>query len=838
MSTITVTDATFIKSYLDILRKQVINIHNLTSLLESMTNPNIVDGNKNSILHILAKKNTYVPHTVFKMILNTKVDVNLKNVHNYTALEILIGREFCTGTNTDIMNIIIDILESTTYVPHIVFTKLIDKKCYDIVNRIMCMNMKSTIKSYPRDKSEAIFKNMIDEVFVAIGEKNQNNFDKCLLMVENFIIIQKYDNNSSILFGNGFDIYNFIAIKTKNSNYKSCMVSSLILMLFKYFIIHVSKKIYDYLVSLSFTNCCSFDNSHLSESDDILRDEKCRNVLEKIRTFVMQHSERILTEPQMNNTVNILMHHINNQSFLYVNDCFRIIMEKYDVINKHEVNIVNAVDGNGNNIMHYYFAKCKCYKEPIHIKFYQFISRSSYSYIIDEPNKNNYTPFNVYMYTNYISFGKMFVDAFDIIGSFTHKNKESLIHSLIMSSANYHSEGYEVNYEVMQERNIVNDKLKVVKTHKMYKKSFLNMIMGNNSAENTMKLSVNCLVSSDFDQEIKPHIYKNVASDAKCWIKDVCIPEVEKFNIVCKFFKENPSYIDKTDYQSRTCFLLSVMINAEYYADFFIKNGASILKKDVYGNSAFHYIAYNGNYVILSHIQTKMENMKDWKKVLAVCFNEENSEEKTPMDICIEEQNFKILEMMLNVFDTIRDTLAKRLIEKICFSPQYEDTHMYMIEKIMSKTQYAIHTTKLYNSSVCICNIMHYCAYNNFNILLKYLILNCLQYHHHDMLHDIDSNEMSILTIAIKMNNMCIIDMFCQYGIYANDHELIYVHNNIPCDESLAIAIYEKLIKYDIVDINKSIEGMSLLHRICLRGDMHLINYAVDKNNISKFSTS
>ena len=837
-----------------------------TYLSEYCTNPNMVNTQGNTILHLFLKVNKVVKtYQTFKLIINTGVNIDLINKKKENAIDIIIDNNSKESDNEQ-KNIYTMMLYDLVLIKS-------EKGTLCVRTLLLLLNMRYYLTLRKIVKTKSIMEKLSScqilmllisaikkycslcqmEITMQTDATNAINMDALRTSIYKIV---KYHDVSQSFTDDGVKyetIYEYIYKKmrcmlySKTNIYDITTISPSYESTMVYFvgnIMHSSNTIvkimdddmFKYFLSLGIhkhsVRCSYFDFAQ----DCILKYLGSSVCLE------------ILLLPQKQNTKSIMMMAVHDRSMDFLSKCLRYIIDNINEI-KHECNILNVVDKVKNNIMHYIFAYCKNNNDPIYKQFYRMIIETKYKVLMHSMNFHNCTPYNIACICNYFEFVKYIMDTNDIVKIYddmkTIPKAQPLTQSLILSSWDgyfYYSTSY----------TYTNNITRITKTTTYHVLSLVDCFMKNYSekdlCDNFVRVveNENLVYDNPNHMVIKPYIYSCMNSKKKYSSKNECIGDNNVIKILKEIYAVNPSYINDVDEFGRTCYVLSVEINSYRYVEFYVNLYketysagdfyAKLLQdSEINGNNVFHHIAYNGNEQMFKLI---CDNIAD-KQLLKNSFAKRNIIGVSPLKISIEEKNFNIMKLMLECEGTI--DIVPNLIWYLCFNPNFKDD-IDNVKYLESKTKY-----DLLNTHLCvpnrnlptvhtpICNLIHFCGYNKYSKLLKYLIMSCIEKKKENMLHDIDANGNSLLSIGIMTNNMAIIDMFAFYNIKASREDHFKIFNMIG--DMTKTNIFLKMIKYDMFDVNYKFEEMSIMHRVCMKGDITLVQAIINKNNDNNVKT-
>ena len=811
----------------------------LLNCAENAGNKKILDSEKNSILHIAVKKPS-IRYNIFEIVANSGVDVDHKNNDGETVLDILLKKD----KNDDIDKMIELLAKLSKTIDYNMFCKLMSKKYVNALCRVSeNHNFIKNITKYIN--IILLFKKMVDFVFEIINTcttlEHVQIYKKSFSVLQ--IITNELDFSKRILEKSTF-MYTYEYIHEKMKTIAGKEIHENVYVLYIKFIgdmlsLKNSKFIltknctYTYYVILG-----AKTNDEVTAIDYTIAKAKILQVVNDNIDF----TNTICT----NGKKTSLMWGVDYNNLGYVANCMNYIMKNIDTINKREKNIINVTDEYGNNIMHYIFARTINY--DIVKDFCNMISSDpKYRHLLYNVNINGLTPFNVSFYFAHNSFGKNIINMNDIAGSFSYTKKECVTHSIIMSQCHYRF-GQTVTYEMVD--NKVNKKTisytstPAKRTIYTESKDVLNNLHHNETIKEIK------YVSDGFYRELKPYIYRN-RENLNYWSKYETVVTEDKIQLLKEIYDVCPFSIGYADSDNKTCFMTSVMINSyglvKLYIDIFDKYNIDMLKNvtrnDSNWNNIFHYIAFNNNTSIFEIICDKVKKTEDMlirdKTILTSCFTHKNNIGMTPFDICIDERNFEVFDMMLKYFSKMDEQFAMNLIRKICTDPEYEQD-IKIIKDIENVSNCETFSIQLYNSdNNYVCNLMHFCAQNKYLILLKHLLLSCIKKNKTELLHALNSYGDSLITISIKKAYVQIIEILRSYtNIIANEEEMIKIHDIMMTMNYNNSITCISFIKYDIIDLKHTHENKTILHRACERGFYYMVKEIIEKmydNNDKNF---
>ena len=795
-----------------------------TYLQSNITDPNIVDSDGNNMLHILAKRKKY-SYEIFTTVLNTGVNIDHMNNKSESILECFVDadKQDCTE------KIILDILGKTTFVAHRVFLEMLAKKYYNAVAFIA--KSETIMRNCTKIGVSIIIKKLVDEIpsIICMNCDNIDNYKKFNLYHETLTSFAKvYDFNENI-YDTNFTIYEYIVnvvnkFMTETDCANIALIISSLMLLPNSVMTKCTKSMCEFYVGIG-TRYMIAKHGDISYAQQVIM----RN---------MTVNNDFLYMPYSHGTKSPLMIGLENKDFNFVEKCLTEILSNLDKIKSNKINILNVFDKNLNNMYHYMFYACVSHNNPIYI---DFLKKSAVdkdlNYLLYKKNANGYIPFNICCYKNYFPFGSKFMKISCFTSSYKHVHTESLLHSFIRSTWDNYI-GYTVNYQYR----CIDGKPCVEKIVTEYKyKSYI--ILAENGGLRNIDIkkltSSNCVntyitkrilpfLNEGKNACIKPYLYEN-DTVLNPWSKAENVSEYEKVKLLELFYNEQPSYIEYKDMYGITCYLASVMVNSLLFVNMFIKIGANLLTIDNENNNAFHCIAFNGNEQMFMNITSKVLQLPNGIDLLRNYFLMVNSKNKTPFDICIEEENYNIMIFMLDMYESIDYKFADHLVKKICFNPVPCENHMDVLKKIETLSEYRIFSAELYDdSNQYVCNLVHYCGYNKFYKLLSHMINSCVEICHRELLHVTDNTNKTIIGIAIARNDINIVKILGNNMIRASIVDYGLIHEN--AGSSYMTPLYELLINYGVVDISVKVDNLTILHKACCHGNIRLVEIILKKN--------
>ena len=800
----------------------------------AMPDRNIKDNLGNTIVHLMAKRNN-LKHGVLGMILDIDgIDIDIQNNCGETVLDILI-KNYEKDHNENNEGKIRIALKKTKNISLLIFNKMMDKKF--LFALCSNANLDAIVSKFSKKETDMLLQNTISilsEILLDINCDEDNIFEKYVLKLL-LVLAKKY--NFETMLPSGYYIYDYIMNKIFVNRialmYKIILVGELMSLNNSKFILK-NKTCYTYYVYIGTVQIDKISSRHF-----ILKNKILNVVIDNMHYCLTEHKE---------GRKSCLLMAIDNLNETYIHACIDYLTDSIVDVTKYKNNPINSYDLSKNTYAHYVFAYDVSKDRKIK-DFYKLIMNSGYKYLLQSPNLNGYIPYNISMYGNYFTFGKELLNVHDIIKSFTYYSKETVAHSMIISSSDY-SYGHSIDYE-----------LKFVGNTQMIAKSITyNVIthMGLTIAlpSNTLKLiNKNTVIKyltyvcDEFVLTLKPYIYRN-KNVVNMWSLNESVADEKKIKLLQEIYEISPKYVDCKDVHGRTCYMTSVMINSiEYtklYVDIYTNIHSDIIHekilcRDLDDNNVFHFLAYNNNHELFALIIDSINNINNdnIKKINdSILFK--NKTMQCPLEICIENNNFHMFMKMFEHVDTIDDKLAISLVSQLCFKPDFNDsdTELEIFKKINNKidknTKCDLYKAMLYDlNNVGTCNIMHYCCYNKKNNMLKHLISMCVKNNDIEYTKQVDHNNMTILLISLLANNYVIVDLLAMKKIVASEHETININDFV--EQSKVNMSFNRLIINGMIDINYVYNGKKIIHRACEYGHIFLIKTIIseaESNNI------
>ena len=796
--------------------------------LEELNDPNIQDAAGNTFLHIIAKKKTLVPYNLFRIVYNININVDILNKNNETVFDIFIKQDYSTELN----NIIKDIMMRTNNVSCDTLCKLLSKKYFD-----------ATFVAIPKEnitdevEINKLFKLIIDASIIFLEENKNQNENIAASRLNGYIKMAKK-------IGSKFDFTKCVHDTDKNVysyihsifHEQSPIVSSVI-----FFISEIMKLPNSIIMSMNCNEYSYYTNISVLRINGIYNNfsyaQKCiLDIMKKnMSALLLSHDDCART---------VIVACIRENAIDHLNTCLEYIMKNIDIVAAHRINIVNAKDKNGNNMLHYMFAYCVNANQTI-IDFYKMIISSKYDHISNmmcEKNASNLTPYNITYYFNYLTFGKYLIGNF--IDSYKCMKKETVLHSLIQSSW----DGY-VGYEIYYEDHALHNSIisKCTKHHYTSSEmmdqldSFYRIFK---KATERVTTTVVRKIKDSQNFVMRPYIYvKKNKKNMFMISKNERFVEIEKlqlFRDMIKIEKEQIGHTEQRDKKGLTYFLTSVRVNTIQYVkvliDEYIKCNINyqkaLLLPDNNNNNVFHVLACNGNEQLFLLIVEQFENID----ILSEHFVMSNKDNNTPLDICIEENNFCILKHILDNMSNMDEKLGERLVSKICFNVEYDDQHLNFVKRIVNLSKCRIYNITLRdedNNNVC--SLMNYCAYNEYNSLLKYIVTCCTRDNKMELLKNTDRDGHTVLTVALVTNNEFVAELLGSNNIVASDTEHIKIFELF--ENYHKMNAFVKLLRFNVLNMNYKYNNITLLHCACNYGNFILVQEMLCKcSNVNEYT--
>ena len=832
--------------YMNILKRSASINHNHATL-DDLSNflaenfsscPNITNTIGESLLHCAIKGRCHISYNAFKIILNIGVDVNLKDNKDRTIMDMILDYRSHYDHGDNILMDIIDNLD------------------YDDVCKIMTKAFLRKLHENNYCETQCKVSKMTDIIAKKISKKSVLSHISVMLLELN----RFYNENERYsMYRDANDIANY---RKKIDNVECALIEfaknidfrnkfkhdreAQALNIFEY--IHANTNMKSKLVRIitlvgelmSLKNCIfAYNNNNvfvyyltLSVLSMPCKTQRLINAQHSIQNMFELHFAHLL-EKQTDGVLTPIMIILQNGECGFASKCIKYIMDNIDKINANECNIINAHDDEGNNILHYIFSVCDDRTNTIFKEFHDMIVNSEYKKMIYEVNKTGNIPYGVALMTNYFTFGNSIITMDDIVKVYEHDANSTLMHGLMLSSKHDY-QYYKVEYvpyvtekEAYVMKNVTNYKLP-----KSYS-AISNKMPDDYAVCTSEKLAY---LRDGPEYVMKSYIYRQF-STLDVPLSYESYANSKNISMLSEFYKLVPSAIHNKDMKGRTCFLLSAHMNSikhvKFFVDYYKSNSVDFLTElmqcDSNGQNIFHYIAHNNNRDMLVLIYSYYDK-EEKTSMLHDHIAKKNNDHDTPFDICTIRKHLDIFHTLLLHTDFSKTAFMKTIMAKICYRYCFNENEADMLRHLEKITKNNLHNVSLRSNQVggINCPLLHFCAYNKYYSILRYMIITITMGKKYALNSAIDSNGLTVLGVGVSINDANIIDMLCNFSYVASRNDYLKILELAgPMNRN---DVYKKLIRNDIIDINFENNGITLLHKACEYGNMEIVKEIINKN--------